>query len=368
MENKHVTELEIDLSALKHNYQYLKGKTANNTKILAVVKAFAYGLEPSNIASELEKEGVDYFGVAYANEGILLRENSITKPILVLHAQPDNYKLLIDYNLEPNIYSLYTLNRFLEFAKEQNLKEYPIHLKFNSGLNRLGFNGDELDELIGLIQHNKNIKVASAFSHIAASEDLNEQEFTQKQIFTFNNIITQLRLKLTNSFTVHMSNTSGVINYQNAHFDMVRLGIGLYGFGNDAKETDKLKNVATLKSVISQIRVVQKGDNVSYNRAFTAQKEEKIAIIPIGHADGFSRPLGCGRGYVTINGQKAYTSGNVCMDMILVNVTHINCKEGDPVIIFDNQKTVEQFASICNTISYEILTAISQRIKRKIKH
>ncbi|MGY5355500.1 alanine racemase [Wenyingzhuangia sp. IMCC45467] len=368
MQNHHVTQLEISLSALKHNFNYLKNKTSKNTKTLAVVKAFSYGLEPVTIAKTLEKEGVNYFGVAYADEGIALRENGIKTPILVLHAQVTNYALLIKHQLEPNIYSLYTLKQFIAFAKEQKLQEYPIHLKFNSGLNRLGFNTDEVDELHSLIENNKHVKVVSAFSHIAASEDLNEKAFTEKQITIFTNIITSLRSKLKHHFIVHMSNTSGVINYPNAHFDMVRMGIGLYGFGNDAQETAALKNVITLKSVISQIRTVHKGDNVSYNMAFTAQKDEKIAIIPIGHADGFSRPLGCGNGYVTINGQKAYTSGNVCMDMILVNVTHIDCKEGDEVIIFNNQQTVEEFASICHTISYEILTAMAQRIRRTFIH
>ncbi len=367
MENKHVSELQIDIKALKHNYQYLKNKTVKNTKILAVVKAFAYGLEPTYIAEELEKGGVDYFGVAYANEGISLREKGIITPILVLHAQPVNYNLLVQYKLEPNIYSLYTLREFIAFAKEQNLKDYPIHLKFNSGLNRLGFDIKEVDKVLELITNNKNIKVTSVMSHIAASEDINEKKFTKKQIDVFKRIITQLQSKLKHHFVVHMSNTSGTINYPEAHFDMVRLGIGLYGFGNEAKETVKLKNVVTLKSVISQIRIIKKGESVSYNRAFVANKEERIAIVPIGHADGFSRPLGCGKGYVTINAQKAYTLGNVCMDMILVNITDIECNEGDEVIVFDNQNTVEEFARICNTISYEILTAISQRIKKTIK-
>jgi len=364
MENNHVTKLEINLKALLHNFYYLKNKTKPKTKVLAVVKAFAYGLEPCLIASKLEKEGVDYFGVAYANEGIVLRKNGIKKPILVLHAQPQNYHLLIKNKLEPNLYSLYTLKQFLNFAEEKNIYKYPIHLKFNSGLNRLGFDINEVDEIVELIQNNKSVCVASVMSHFAASEDRNEQEFTKKQISTFNNIIVLLSSKLSNPFTTHMSNTSGVINYPNAHFDMVRLGIGLYGFGNDTKETARLKNVVSLTSIISQIRNIKKGESVSYNKAFTAEQNEKIAIVPIGHADGFSRPLGCGKGYVTINGQKAYTSGNVCMDMILVNITHIDCKEGDEVVIFNNQSTVEEFASICNTISYEILTAISNRIKR----
>lgn len=364
MENNHVTKLEINLTALKYNYNYLKNKTKPGVKTLAVVKAFAYGLEPVTIAKTLENEGVNYFGVAYTDEGIKLRQSGINTPILVLHAQVENYNLLVKHNLEPNIYSFYTLKKFIAFAKENNLKEYPIHLKFNSGLNRLGFNIDEVDEIIKLVKDHKNIKVVSVFTHIAASEDLNEKEFTEKQISTFCSIITALRSKLKHHFVVHMGNTSGVINYPNAHFDMVRMGIGLYGFGNDAKETAQLKNVASLKSKISQIRTVKKGDNISYNMAYTAKKDEKIAIIPIGHADGFSRPLGCGNGYVTINGQKAYTAGNVCMDMILINVTDIDCNEGDEVVIFNNQQTVEEFATICNTISYEILTAMAQRIKR----
>lgn len=368
MKNNHVTQLEIDLTALKYNYHYLKNKTQKGTKTLAVIKAFAYGLEAETIAQELEKEGIDYFGVAYSDEGIKLRENGITTPILVLHAQPINYDVLVEHNLEPNLYSLPTLKAFLEFATVKNLRKYPVHLKFNSGLNRLGFDLNEIAEIVNLTNNNSHIKVASVFSHIAASEDLNEKDFTVSQISKFNTIITQLRSKLKHHFVVHMSNTSGVINYPEAHFDMVRLGIGLYGFGNDAQETKQLKNVASLKSVISQIRTIQPGESVSYNRAFISEKEERIAIVPIGHADGFSRPLGCGNGFVTINGQKAPTSGNVCMDMILVNVTHIDCQEGDQVIIFDNQETVEEFATICNTISYEILTAISQRVRRSFSH
>lgn len=364
MNNNHVTKLEINLSSLKYNYHFLKNKTAKGTKALAVVKAFAYGLEAETIALTLEKEKVDYFGVAYSDEGVRLRNTGVKTPILVLNAQVENYSSLIAYNLEPNIYSLHNLNEFIKVVNAHNIKEYPIHLKFNSGLNRLGFNLNEVSDVIKLINKNPQVKVSSVFSHIAASEDLNEKEFTEKQIALFNQIIAKLKKGIANDFIVHMSNTSGVINYANAHFDMVRLGIGLYGFGNDKNETKHLKNVLKLKSKIAQIRTINKGESVSYNRGFIAKQLEKIAIVPIGHADGYSRPLGCGKGYVTINGQKAFTSGNVCMDMILVNVTDINCRVGDEVVIFDNQETVEEFATICNTISYEILTAISQRVKR----
>jgi len=367
MTQTHVTSLKINISALRYNYLYLKNQTRKKIKTLAVVKAFAYGLEPIIIAKELEKNGVDYLGVAYSDEGILLRENGIKTPILVLHAQPNNYKFLIKYNLEPNIYSIHTLKEFLIYAEKENLKNYPIHLKFNSGLNRLGFNFNEIDTVLKLILNNKHINITSVMSHIAASEDLNEKEFTETQINSFIRTIAQLRSKLSDPFATHMCNTSGTINYPSAHFDMIRLGIGLYGFGNDAKLTSKLKNVASLTSIISQIRTVKKGESVSYNMSFTAQKEETIAIIPIGHADGFSRALGCGKGYVIINGQKAYTSGNVCMDMILVNITNIDCKEGDNVTIFSNQETVEDIANICKTIPYEVLTSISQRIKRTVQ-
>lgn len=366
MKNNHVTQLDINLKSLSHNFNYLKSKTPPNTKTLGVIKAFAYGLEAESMGLHLEQCGMDYFGVAYVDEGIRLRNAGITKPILVLHAQIPNYALAVKYNLEPNLYSLHTVKKFLDFATKENLNNYPVHLKFNTGLNRLGINIDEIDELIELLKNQPYIKVISVFSHIAASEDLSEKDFTLQQVNLFNEITTKLKNYFPNQFMTHMTNTSGTINYPEAHFDMVRLGIGLYGFGNDPKETKKLKNVATLKSIISQIRIIKAGDSVSYNMAYTATKNERIAIIPIGHADGFSRPLGCGNGFVTINNQKAYTVGNVCMDMILVNVTNIDCNEGDTVIIFDNQETVEFFAEKCHTISYEILTAISQRIKRNI--
>lgn len=367
MENNHVTFLEIDIDALTHNYHYILEKTPKNTKTLAVVKAFGYGIDDVILAKHLETLGVDYFGVAYADEGVRLRENGITTPILVLHPQPQNFDTLVAYHLEPNLFSISILKSFIQYATQCRLEKYPIHLKFNSGLNRLGINPSELDKAIQYLTNQTGVVVTSVLSHLAASEDPNEKVFTEKQVTVFAKITKTLKKALPNHFITHISNTSGTLCYANAHFDMVRLGIGLYGFGNDKEQTQNLKNVASLKSIISHIRTVPAGENVSYNMGLITQKTEKIAIVPIGHADGFSRPLGCGKGYVTINGQKANTAGNVCMDMILVNVTNIDCKEGDEVIIFNNQQTVEEFATICNTISYEILTAISQRVKRVVK-
>lgn len=366
MENNNVTTLEINLNAIDFNFNYFKSKLHENTKLLVVVKAFGYGSSAVEIAKFLAPK-VDYFAVAYLDEGIALRNAGIETPILVLHPQKINLKKIIEYNLEPNIYSLNLLKAFIEIAKVLKLQKFPIHLKFNTGLNRLGFTKKDIPEIISLINNQKEAVVKSVFSHIAASEDLNEREFTLQQISTFNAISTELISQLNNIPFKHMLNTSGIINYAaEAQFDMVRLGIGLFGFGNQKDETEKLKNVLTLKSVISQIQTVEKGESVGYNRAFKATSNVKTATIPIGHADGISRQLGNGIGYVHINNQKAYIIGNVCMDMIMVNVSDINCTEGDEVIIYKNQQNMEQLAKSINTIPYELLTAISQRVKRTL--
>jgi len=358
------TILEIDLNALQHNFKYLKATLHKETKILAVVKAFGYGSSACDVAKQLEKLKVDYFAVAYTKEGVSLREAGIKTPILVLHPQLVNFKAIIDYNLEPNIYSKRVLEAFIDEVDGQNLKDYPIHIKFNTGLNRLGFSESDIATILAAIQDTKSVKINSVFSHLAASEDLNEKIFSKNQISTFKRISTRFIPKLENKPLLHMTNTSGILNYPEAHFDMVRVGIGLYGFANDEIHTKKLKNVVALKSIISQIHSIEKGQSVGYNRAFKADKLIRTATIPIGHADGIHRAFGNGVGYVTIHGKKAPIVGNVCMDMIMVNITRINCKEGDEVIIFNSQEMVTDLAKKINSISYEILTAISQRVKR----
>lgn len=365
MINNHVTKLLIDLNAVKFNLNYFKNKLQENTKILVVVKAFGYGSDAIEIAKSIQND-VAYFAVAYIDEGIALRNSGINTPILVLHPQIANLELITKYNLEPNIYNFDILNAFLSIADAKKLSNYPIHIKFNTGLNRLGFTADEVSVLTKKIKNLTSVKVTSIFSHLAASEDKNERAFSLQQIDTFNKIKSDFAQKIGYKPMFHMCNTSGIINYPEVHFDMVRLGIGIYGFGNDKKITSELKNVVSLKSVISQIHTIKKGESIGYNRAFIANKTIKTATIPIGHADGISRKFGNGKGFVTINNKKAKIVGNVCMDMIMVDVTTIDCKIGDTVIIFDNQETVEALAKSIDTISYEIITAVSQRIKREI--
>ncbi|MBR9915483.1 MAG: alanine racemase [Algicola sp.] len=360
------TVLEIDLKALKHNFEYLKSKLQNNTKILAVVKAFAYGSDANDIAHFLQNLKVDYFAVAYVKEGVALRDAGITTPILVLHPQAVNFKTLIDRCLEPSLYSAKILNEFIAAASEAKQTHYPIHLKFNTGLNRLGFWENDVDYISSVLKTTQAVKVKSVFSHLAASEDFDEQDFTRHQIETFKSIADNVTKSLGYPPMLHIANTSGILNYPDAHFDMVRTGIGLYGFGNSEEENKHLLPVATLKSVISQIHLIEKGETVGYNRAYTSSGFEKTATIPIGHADGIGRQYGNQKGFVTIGDKKAPIIGNVCMDMLMVNITGIDCREGDEVIFFGTNPTASEFAATAHTISYEIITAISQRVKRII--
>ncbi len=361
--NNHVTVLEIDGNALQHNLQYFKRKLERTTKVLVVVKAFGYGTEAVKIAKFLRKD-VDYFAVAYTDEGIALREAGIETPILVLHPQIQNLQLIIDYKLEPNLYNFKILTAFLALADAQVLLNYPVHIKFNTGLNRIGFWHSDVPQIIATFKATHHAQVTSIFSHLAASEDLNEKEFTTTQIHNFAYIVKQFYTHLNYKPIIHLLNTSGIINYPQGQFDMVRLGIGLYGFGNDQKETKALKNVMLLKSIISQVHYVEPGESVGYNRAFIAERKTKTATIPIGHADGISRKLGNKNYAVLVNQQKAPIIGNVCMDMIMIDITNIDCKEGDEIMVFNSQEMVNEMAHKSDTISYEILTAISQRVKR----
>ncbi len=358
------TVLEIDVAAIQHNLNHFKSKI--NTKLLVVIKAFGYGSDSIAIAKILEKENVDYLAVVYTDEGIALRKAGISLPILVLHPQIENFESIITYNLEPNIYSFKTLQGFLELSKKKNLKNYPVHLKFNTGMNRLGFNENDLSKIAVLINNQNSIKIVSFYSHLAASEDLKEKEFIKKQIALFEKMSAILSKSLDYIPLKHLANTSGILNYPEAQFDMVRLGIGFYGFGNNPVETKQLKNVCNLKTKISQIQVLKKGDTVGYNRKFIVEKPTKIAIIPIGYADGLHRNLGNSKGSVYINNQKAPIIGNICMDICMIDVTEISCEEGDEVVLFNHQNHVLDFAKIMDTISYEILTSISQRVQRTL--
>ena len=360
------TLLEIDLNALKHNFDHLKSKLQTGTQFLAVVKAYGYGSDACEIAKYLQHLDTDYFAVAYTSEGVALREAGITKPILVLHPQPVNFKMLIENCLEPSLYNAKILNEFVTVASDEKQEEYPVHIKFNTGLNRLGFWENDIDYITGKLKATESVKVKSIFSHLAASEDLNEKKFTKNQIETFKKIANNFSETIGYKTMLHICNTSGILNYPEAHFDMVRSGIGLYGFGNSKKENTHLKPIATLKTIISQIHRIEKGESVGYNRAFKSYGFLKTATLPIGHADGIGRQYGNGKGYVLINGEKAPVIGNVCMDMIMVDISNIECEEGDEVIVFDSKATAENLAIAANTISYELITGISQRVKRHI--
>lgn len=360
------TTLVLDLTALEHNYSYLRSKIKPETKFLGVVKAFAYGSDMVTIAEKLEQLGADYLAVAYASEGILLRKAGIQLPILALHPLASNFDDLMAHQLEPSLYSRNILKQFIEAAKVKKQTGYPVHIKFNTGLNRLGFSEDDVDFIAEETKRSECIKIVSCFSHLAASEDKNERDFSLNQINSFKNLSSELTDNLGYQPMRHMLNTSGIINYPEAQFEMVRSGIGLYGYGNQAEVDAELRPIATLKTIISQIHHIDANESVGYNRAFKSNSVAKSATLPIGHADGIGRQYGKGKGFVTIKGKHAPIIGNVCMDMIMVDVTGIDCKEGDEAIVFGPQKSAEKFAATASTISYEILTAISQRVKRVV--
>jgi alanine racemase len=360
------TTLELDLVALEHNYNYIRTKIHTSTMFLAVVKAFGYGSDSVIIAKKLEKLGVDYLAVAYAHEGKVLREAGIKTPILVLHAQPCNYSMVIKYCLEPSLYSPRVLREFIKASKVQKQKAYPVHLKFNTGLNRLGFSENDIDYIANVLEGRDELKIKSIFSHLAASEDKSEEEFSKNQIRSFDKIAKEFTSKLRISPFMHILNTSGIFNYPEAQFDMVRSGIGLYGYGNEARYDDKLRPVATLKTTISQIHNIKPNESVGYNRAFTAEEYKKTATLPLGHADGIGRQYGNRKASVIVNGKEAPIIGNVCMDMIMIDITGIECKEGDEVVVFGKGHSAETFAAGANTISYELLSGISHRVNRII--
>ncbi|EKF56838.1 alanine racemase [Galbibacter marinus] len=359
------TTLEINLPSLKANYHHLRSNLNPNTKFMAVVKAYAYGSDSCEIALYLENLGVDYFAVAYTKEGIRLREAGVKTPIVVLHPLQLHFKDIIKFNLQPSIYSYPVLESFLKVGKQEN--QYPVHLKFNTGLNRLGFNAEDLPELLKKFKAQSQLKIASVFSHLGASEDINEKDFTLNQIKAFKEIRNEIISMLSYRPLFHLLNTSGILNYsREAEFDMVRSGIGLYGFGNDPQYNLCLTPIASLKSIISQIHHLKPGESVGYNRGHVASVPMTTATIPIGHADGISRQYGQRNGFLTLHGKRCPIVGNVCMDMLMIDVSGVDCKAGDEVVIFGPEHSAAELASTASTISYELITAVSQRITRKI--
>jgi len=363
-EKTHETVLEINLNSISHNFNFFKSKLKTGTKMMAMVKAFGYGSGGFEIAKLLEHHKVDYLGVAFADEGISLKTMGIKLPIMVLNPENTSFPAIIQHQLEPEIYSLKGLNAFLKIAEQKKLKDFPIHIKMDTGMHRLGFELNTIDDLIATLKGNQTVKVKSILSHLATSDDLQHKDFVEYQINLFEKLSSKLMRELQITPIRHILNTSGISNFPEAQYDMVRLGIGLYGVSNDAEEQKYLENVGTLKSIISQIRTIQSGESVGYGRRFMADRESKIATIPIGYADGIARSWGNGVGFITIKNKKAPILGSVCMDMLMVDVTEIDCKEGDSVVIFGESPTVTYMAEQLKTIPYEILTSISQRVKR----
>mgnify|MGYP001157061296 FL=1 len=354
--------LEINLKALEHNFNVISSKLSSRTKFMAVVKANGYGSSSLEVAKKLACLGVNYFSVAFASEGVALRKSGIETPILVLLPQVASLKEIIEYNLEPSLYSFYFLENFIDYLNSNKTKNYPCHFKINTGLNRVGFNEKETEKAINKIKNCDSVKLVSIYSHLAATEDPQESKFTFSQINLFKKISSNIKSQLSYNPFLHMSNTSGIYNYPECEFDMVRSGIGLYGYNNELNK--ELRPVHTLKSIIAQIIEAKKGDSIGYNRAFFCEEQIRVGVIPLGHADGISRAFSK-NAYVVINNKKAKVIGNICMDVFMVNLNGIKSEEGDEVIIFDKENNAEFFAKTVGTISYEILTNLSERIERK---
>ena len=363
-EKTHETVLEINLNSISYNLNFYKSKLKPKTKMMVMVKAFGYGNGGFEIAKLLEHHKVDYLGVAFADEGISLKNAGINVPIMVLNPETTSFAAIIQHQLEPEIYSIKGLKAFLKIAEQKKLKKSPIHIKIDTGMHRLGFEEENISELIQVLKTNDNVEIKSILSHMATSDDLTHDAFSKSQIALFEKLSSRIVSELNIKPILHILNSSGITNYPEAQYDMVRLGIGLYGISNDIEEQKELEIVGTLKSVISQIRTIEKDESVGYGRRFIATETTKIATIPIGYADGIRRSWGQGVGFVIINGKPAKIIGSICMDMMMVNVTSIDCKEGNTVIIFGENPTVNFIAKQLNTIPYEILTSISQRVKR----
>ncbi|MCH2021152.1 MAG: bifunctional UDP-N-acetylmuramoyl-tripeptide:D-alanyl-D-alanine ligase/alanine racemase [Saprospiraceae bacterium] len=362
----HGSILEINLGAIKTNLKIYNNLLEPKTKIMVMVKASAYGSGAYEIAQLLQYHHVDYLGVAYVDEGVSLRKKGIYLPIMVMNTAEHEFDLICRYKLEPVIYSFSILNKFLLYLRKKiSPNPYPIHLELDTGMHRLGFNTNEMNDLINtLLQSKEELRVTSIFSHLAASEELNHNKFSLDQISTFHQLSLQIEKALSYTSIKHILNSAGITRFSNRQFDMVRLGIGLYGIDPN-KKLNNLENVLQLKTCISQIKILNQGQTVGYNRKGNIKKHSKIAILAIGYADGFYRAFSNGKISVKIHGQIAPTIGNICMDMCFVDVSHINeVKEGDEVIIFNSVEDINNMANAIDSIPYEILTNISERVPR----
>jgi Alr-MurF fusion protein len=358
----HQTVLEINLTALQHNLKQYQQLLQPHTKIMAMVKAFSYGSGSYEIASFLQFQKIDYLAVAYADEGVELRKAGISLPIMVMNAELTTFHLLTQFQLEPALYSFEILQAFNQFLENENRIQFPVHIELETGMNRLGFLTSDAGAVAQAINAS-NCKVQSVFSHLAASEDAQQDTFTQQQAWLFSEACEILQQQLGYSFIKHISNTAGISRHPNLQLDMVRLGIGMYGI--DPNPQLSLKETTTLKTTIAQIKHLRAGESVSYGHTAIVKQDSIIATVRLGYADGYNRRFSNGKAHMLVKNKNAATIGVVCMDMTILDITHIpGVKEGDEVIVFGPQLSVKQLAKWAGTIPYEIMSSISQRVKR----
>lgn len=361
----HQTTLVTDLNAIAHNLKVYKSLLKPTTKIMIMVKAFAYGSGSNEVASVLQFNKAEYLGVAYADEGIALRNAGITLPIMVMNIDESVFQTLIDHQLEPEIFSLNLMEKYISFLHSGNLKAQPIHLKLDTGMHRLGLMPNEIKSFCNLVQNEQGIKIKSVFSHFAASDDLSKKNLTLQQFNSFKRSVQKIRKSISYTFDTHISNTSAISFLPQVQMDMVRLGIGLYGIDPDKNIQSRLQNVSTLRTHISQIKKIKPRESIGYGGNTITKKETIIAVVRIGYADGYSRSFSNGRGKMLVNNQLASVIGKVCMDMTMLDISHVkNVKEGDEVIVFGEKLSVQKLAKWIHTIPYEIMTGVSERVKR----
>jgi alanine racemase len=365
VQKAHETVMEINLNALLNNLNFYRGKLKPRVKVMAMVKAFSYGSGTFEVANMLQYNKVDYLAVAYIDEGVYLRKTGITLPIMVLNPESSAFDKLTEYKLEPVIYSFGVFDDYIKYAQQQNVLDYPVHIKIDTGMHRLGFENFEIETLCDLLEENRYINVKSVFSHLVASESAEHDEFTKTQIKNFEKAFKLIEKTLGYKVIRHLCNSSGITRWPNAQYDMVRLGIGLYGIDSAIPVSEEgLQPIASLKTSISQIKKVRAGETISYSRSGSLAKDGKIATVRIGYADGYLRAFGNGVGKMLVRGVMVPTVGNITMDMCMLDVTGVDAREGDDVIVFDAQQRIEELAAQIGTIPYEILTNISQRVKR----
>ena len=366
-EKAHETILEINLNNLVKNMNYYRSKLKKDTKLMVMVKAFAYGSGNFEVSNVLEFHRADYLTVAYADEGIELRRRGITLPIMVMTPEINTYESIIKNNLEPDIYSFRSLNLLEDAINNLDVplsSPIGIHIKLDTGMHRLGFLSDEIETLLSRLKSNDKIIVKSVFSHLAGADSPEFNDFTKKQIDVFEALSTKITEALPYKIIRHILNSAGISRFTDYQYDMVRLGIGVYGIAPCEEDKDKLKTVISLKTTIVQIKEYEVGETIGYSRKGVIERKSRIGVVPIGYADGLKRQLGNGNACFYVNGKAAPIIGNVCMDMCMIDLTGIDCKENDTAILFNEDYPVERIAEACNTIPYEILTSISQRVKR----